>query len=507
MIQSVLCKGTRVISPPNDREKYLYANTNKWLIYFPSVVSALILLSGLFLFSMSHWTVYWYGAYAAVLCVYLGLSFGVGLFSAPFDLFSYNCSRRSRVKKMTVDIFLPSCGEPLPTIKNTILGAIRMVEVYGYQNAKIYVLDDAYSDELKAFSEQHNLTYIRRENREHKKAGNIRNAFRLSNGELIYILDADFVPREDALDEMTAVMRDSVAIVQTPQFFRVQKGMGRVEKGAGFVQELFYRLIQVNRNHFGAPVCVGTCALYRRAALEPFGGTALIDYSEDLHTGFQVMTHGWEVKYAPINLAAGQCPDNWTTYFTQQYRWCMGSITLMVNPEFWFAKKISFIQKCCFLTGMLYYLATAAGLVMTVVPSLLVLWFFPEHAHRYSIAFSVPSLMVGTIVIALWSKHRFGLYAIEARIVAYWAHLFAIVDKMRGNLMPWVPTGVAVKSVSRFRYFKWIFLSYSLLMFALLCAGTIVNLSNPEIYPMVTLTLFYRCLEFRIGFDLLKTPQ
>lgn len=442
-----------------------------------------------------------------MLLVYLGLSFGVGLFSDPFDLWSHNCSKRSYLKKMTVDVFLPSCGEPLPTIKNTILGAIRMAEVYGYQSAKIYVLDDAQSDELRDFATSHNVTYVRRPTREHKKAGNIRYAFNISDGEAILILDADFVPREDMLDEMTAVMRDHIAIVQTPQFFRVQNGMNRIEKGAGFVQELFYRLIQVNRNHFGAPVCVGTCALYRRKALEPFGGTALIDYSEDLHTGFQVMTHGWQVLYAPINLAAGQCPDNLTTYFTQQYRWCMGSITLLTNPEFWLAKKISIIQKCCFLTGMLYYIATAAGIVMTVVPSLIVLWFFPEHAHRYSVIFSIPSLLVGTIVIALWSKHRFGLYAIEARIVAYWAHLFAIVDKMRGNLMPWVPTGVAVKSVSRFRYFKWTFLVYSLLTFALLCTGTIKNLENPEIYPMVVLTLFYRALEFRIGWNLLASKQ
>ena len=486
-----------MISPPNDREKFLYVRTNKLWFYIPSLLSTSTLLVGLFLFATSSPSLWWYAVYGIVLLVYLGLSFSVGIFSAPFD---FDAFRRQTylgsLPDMTVDIFLPSCGEPLATIQNTILGAKRMASYHG--RSIIYVLDDADSDELKAFAESEGVEYVRRPVKEHKKAGNIRYAFARTNGEAILILDADFVPREDMLNDMLPHMKSNVATVQSPQFFRVQDGMNWIEKGAGFVQELFYRLIQVNRNHFGAPVCVGTCALYRRKALEPFGGTALIDYSEDLHTGFSVMTHGWQVKYIPVNLAAGECPQTLAAYFTQQYRWCMGSVTLLTTKEFWFAKRIGIIQKACFMTGMLYYIATAASIVMTTVPSLIVLWFFPHLANRYSVMFSLPSFLVGTVVIALWSKHRFGVYAIEARVIAYWAHLFAIIDKARGNLMPWVPTGVVTKKNSRFLYFKWAFLTYSLLMFTLLCTGAIVNMENVEIYPMVALTTFYRLLEFRI---------
>lgn len=490
-------------APPTDEEKYLYVNTNKWGFYFPSIISTSILLIGLFLFSFSHWSTLWYFVYASLLLVYLGLSFAVGLFSSPFDLQRYEFSKKRRVNGPSVDIFLPFCGEDNKIIANTIKGAMALKHYY--TNAKVHVLDDADDNWLRDYSLAAGANYIRREVKDLKKAGNLRNAFKQTNNDWILILDADFVPRPDMLQEMTSLIREDVAIIQTPQFFRVEKGMDYIEKGAGFVQELFYRLIQVNRNHFNAPVCVGTCALYRREALAPFGGTAAIDYSEDLHTGFMVMCHGWEVKYYPINLAAGLCPDNLPSYFTQQYRWCMGSITLMFNPEFWRAGKIDVFQRMCFLTGMLYYIATAAGLAMTVVPSMMVLFFLPYLAHWYSIIFSLPSLVVGTIAIALWSKNRWGAYAVEARIVSYWAHLFAIIDKVRGDKMPWVATGQTQKT-SRFTIFKWCFSLYTALLISLLVFGFIRNQENLEIIPMVILSGFYRVLDLHVVYRLFSRP-
>lgn len=103
-----------------------------------------------------------------------------------------------------------------------------------------------------------------------------------------------------------------IAICQTPQFFRVRDDQTWVEKGAGLTQELFYRVIQTKRNRLGGSICVGTSALYRREALEPFGGSAEIEHSEDVHTGFMAITagKGWKVEYAAICLSMGLCPEN-----------------------------------------------------------------------------------------------------------------------------------------------------------------------------------------------------
>lgn len=80
-----------------------------------------------------------------------------------------------------------------------------------------------------------------------KKAGNLRYAFARTSGDFIIILDADFCPRADFLDETIPYMMDeSIAIVQTPQFFRYREEQTWIERGAGMTQELFYRTVQVS---------------------------------------------------------------------------------------------------------------------------------------------------------------------------------------------------------------------------------------------------------------------
>lgn len=51
-------------------------------------------------------------------------------------------------------------------------------------------------------------------------------------------------------------------------------------------------LLQVNLDRFDAALCAGSCAVYRRAAVEPFGGVAAIAHSEDMFTGFEMTRRG-----------------------------------------------------------------------------------------------------------------------------------------------------------------------------------------------------------------------
>lgn len=52
------------------------------------------------------------------------------------------------------------------------------------------------------------------------------------------------------------------------------------------------RHCQVNLDCFNAALCAGSCAVYRRAAVEPFGGAAPIEHSEDMFTGFEMTQLG-----------------------------------------------------------------------------------------------------------------------------------------------------------------------------------------------------------------------
>ena len=108
-----------------------------------------------------------------------------------------------------------------------------------------------------------------------KKAGNLRYAFGQTSGEFILILDADFAPRADLPAELLPYLfaDPSLGIVQSPQFFHTDGPMSWMQRGAGAVQELFYRLVQVSRDRHEGAICVGSCAIYRRTALAVNGGT------------------------------------------------------------------------------------------------------------------------------------------------------------------------------------------------------------------------------------------
>ena len=153
------------------------------------------------------------------------------------------------------------------------------------------MLDDSGNPELKAMAKR-----VRVRVRGQAEPGLVQEVgqpqvrVRISNGEFILLLDADFAPRADMLDETLPYFDafPDVGIVQTPQFFRVVDEQTWVERGAGAIQELFYRSIQTARARGDGAICVGSCGVYRRAALAENGGMTLAEHSEDLHTGFDL---------------------------------------------------------------------------------------------------------------------------------------------------------------------------------------------------------------------------
>jgi len=235
-----------------------------------------------------------------------------------------------------VDVFLPTCGEPIELLRNswTHVAALRAA----YQGRLTpYVLDDGGRPELKALAKRFGFAYAARPDRGwYMKSGNLKYGFDISESELILLLDADFAPRTDLLEETLPYFDafPDVGIVQTPQYFHVVDEQTWVERGAGAIQELFYRSIQTVRARKDGAICVGSCAVYRRVALDQNDGMSLAQHSEDLHTGFDLYRLGWRLRYLPVALSTGNCPDNVMAFINQQYRWCSGTMSLLKGGKF-----------------------------------------------------------------------------------------------------------------------------------------------------------------------------
>ncbi|HSX06650.1 MAG TPA: glycosyltransferase family 2 protein [Candidatus Saccharimonadia bacterium] len=366
----------------------------------------------------------------------------------------------------SVDILLPICGEPIQVILNTW----RYVKELTYPGVvKVYVLNDGPDGQDEAFLKQEaadlGFVYLRRPARTEantlnfrgaeKKAGNLHHGLTYSDehdpGELVVIFDADFVPANMMLMHMVPYFwrykgrghDKGLGLLQTPQYFRTWSShMGWLERGAGAVQEWFYRISQTSRERWDASICVGTCAMYSRKALKENGWTTLIEHSEDVHTGYDLRRLEWQLMYIPVALSTGICPSVRSSFLAQQYRWCMGSMSLLTSRKFW-SLKMPIRARAGYLSGFSYYIHTAMLTFVAPAIPLVLLVFYPEMVYAKNYRLITPSLVYTLVAVPLWHRSKFGLSAFAVKMVYGWAHVFALLDKVRGRQKGWQATGNA----------------------------------------------------------------
>ena len=445
---------TTVLSPPpSDSEKYAYIHRNLPYLTFTLVVSATCVIISQIRFEMHAPGSWPFLAFTATYVIYQMISLPVNFTGRGFDL----AAHRARIQTWqpprypSVDIYLPICGEPIEVLRNTWEAVFELIA--GYPGpAEAYVLDDGPSDEACSVSESFGFRYMRRPDlRAYKKSGNLRYAFARTNGEYIVILDADFAPRSDFLAETLPYMDDpAIGIVQTPQFFRESPEQTWIENAAGAIQEVFYRSIQVARDRFGAAICVGTSAVYRRTALEPQGGPTLIPYAEDVHTGLDVRRAGWSMIYVPIVLSTGICPDNLDAFVRQQYRWCTGNAGVVFSRRLW-SVRMPIAARLTYISGFFYYAYTSLLTFFGPILPIVMLAFLPGQIRLRNFVILGPAMVAGFVLYPLWHRSRYGPSVWPLGIARGWAHVFSIWDSARGKTMGWHPTRTPGSTLRRFR--------------------------------------------------------
>lgn len=433
-------------APPTDREKYWYMGAqHRWMLFAQAAAFALIASSiwrfstsapGLLLFLIPT------TLYCLTLCISLTTSSRRKRFGKRDHIERVRSWQPGRYP--TVDVFLPTAGEPIAILENTYHW---VAQLHWPTTLTVYVLDDGDRPEVAELARRHGFRYEVRPNRGHlKKAGNLRHGYEQSDGDLIAVFDADFVPRADYLYELVPYFDDQeLGIVQSPQFFDAQKGMHWLQRTAGATQELFYRWIQPARDRSNAAICVGTCAIYRRAALERAGGFAQIGHSEDVHTGVNLMRVGFLVRYVPILVSKGMCPDDLASFLNQQYRWCTGSMSLLADTTFHENPHISLRQRMCFWSGFLYYISTAVNVFLSPLPGLVMLFGLPQWIMPQNSVWLLGAMVMWLVVVPIMYKSRWRIDVLRIQTLYSFAHAVAIVHVLTGKTREWVPTGAAKK--------------------------------------------------------------
>ena len=468
--------------PPDDGEKYAYVHRNLPYLTITLVVSASCVIISQIRFELHDPALWPFLVFTTAYVIYQVISLPVNFTGHGFDL----AAHQARVQAWhpasypSVDIYLPICGEPIEVLRNTWNAVFELIA--GYPGlAQAYVLDDGPSDEASSVSASFGFRYVRRPDlRVYKKSGNLRYAFARTNGEYLVILDADFAPRRDFLTETLPYMDDpSIAIVQTPQFFRESAAQTWIENSAGAIQEVFYRSIQVARDRFGAAVCVGTSALYRRAALEPQGGPTLIPYAEDVHTGLDVRRAGWSLVYVPVVLSAGICPDNLDAFVRQQYRWCTGNAGVVFSHRMW-SVRMNIGARLTYISGFFYYVYTGLLTFFGPMIPIVMLAFLPGQVRLRNFVILVPAMVAGFVLYPLWHHSRYGPAVWPLGVARGWAHVFSIWDSARGKTMGWHPTRTPGGTLRRFRVWVTGWSGSTALLWAALALWRTVALSSAQ---------------------------
>jgi cellulose synthase (UDP-forming) len=442
-----------VIQPPPDAtEKYLYVTRSLPYLAVGMTMAFLAAFTSQVLFEINS-GIWAFGLFTLVGTIAFTMSMPLGLMGKGFSIERHRelvANWRPR-RYPDVDIYLPCCGEPIEVLRNSWRAVAALVDAYPGR-ALAYVLDDGADPDCHRAATSLGIGYVVRPNRgEYKKSGNLRHAFAHTTGQYFVVLDADFAPREDFLAETLPYFDDpDIAIVQTPQFFRTDRRQTWVESAAGSIQELFYRAIQVGRDRLDASICVGTCAVYRREALAAQGGTTLIDYAEDVHTGLDVRRQGWRLIYVPVVLATGMCPTGLNAFFRQQYRWATGSTSTVLTPRLW-SVPMTITARLTYVSGFCYYLFTGMSVFVIPLIPITLLLFRPYSITPVNSGLIVVAMLTSMTVLPLWHQSSYDLRkTLPISLARSWAHALAIWDYVTRRTMAWQPTGAGVSSVRRF---------------------------------------------------------
>jgi cellulose synthase (UDP-forming) len=269
----------------------------------------------------------------------------------------------------SVDIFIPTYNEPDFILRRTVIGC----QAIDYGNKRVYLLDDTHRPEIRKLAEDLGCEYMTRPDNRFAKAGNLNHAIGKTNGDLIVVFDADFVPTRNFLVRTVGFFQyPDVALVQTPQSFYnadpIARNLG-LEDVLTPEEEVFYRQIQPIRDGAGSVICSGTSFVVRRSALESTGGFVTDSLSEDYFTGIRLSAQGYRLVYLDEKLSAGLAAENIAAHALQRLRWARGTLqAFFIKSNPLTIPGLNPIQRLAHLEGLLHWFTSISRVGFLLMP-------------------------------------------------------------------------------------------------------------------------------------------
>lgn len=271
----------------------------------------------------------------------------------------------------SVDVYIPTYNEPEFIVRRTVIGCQAM----DYANKTIYILDDTRRPYIRELAQKLGCEYITRPDNTHAKAGNLNNALWQTEGELIVVFDADFVPFKNFLTRTVGFFQNQgITLVQTKQDFYNPDYHARnlgLEHLLPNDQEAFYGYIQPSWDVANSVICCGTSYVVRRSHLEAVGGYYTRCCVEDLQTSYLMRTRGFRLIFLNETLSMGESTRTYVDYVDQRLRWLQGNLQIYhcaTEVPIW--RKLNWVQRSYTFAHLLYCFSAVFRFGFLITPLL-----------------------------------------------------------------------------------------------------------------------------------------
>ncbi|MFK7803266.1 MAG: glycosyltransferase [Anaerolineae bacterium] len=269
-------------------------------------------------------------------------------------------------ENLTVDVFVTAYKEDARMVEGSLTAACNMKGNY-----KTWLLDDGNDPALKKLANELGAGYLTRLGNKDVKAGNVNEAFKRTNGDVVVIFDIDHIPHPEFLQHTLNCFDDpQVGFVQVMPTFYNDRSNGWVARAATETSLDFYNPTSLGMDAFHSATKMGTNSIIRRSALESIGGYQP-GLAEDLATSIALHADGWRSRYVAEPLAPGLAPPDLASWFTQQLKWSRGvfEVLLATYPKLfssltWGQRLAYAVRTTKYWIGLVIFIHLAAFIVI-----------------------------------------------------------------------------------------------------------------------------------------------
>lgn len=267
----------------------------------------------------------------------------------------------------TLDIFIPTCGEPLGLLEEVVTAALAVRRPH-----RTIVLNDWHvagltgSEQVEALARRLGAECFTRTSGPRMKAANLNFGLTHSTADFLLAVDADNVLDAGAADETLGYFADpDVGFVSTPQAFVVD-GPDIFNSRETLVHSSVQRCSDAD----DIAMSMGNGALYRRRAIDAVGGFDETAGVEDVAVSADLHAAGWKSVHHIAPIAVGTVPPTGAAFMRQRLRWAEGTIQAIVARRMWKAPRLNRRQRLHYVQAVGAYFAAASSLPLLVYPTL-----------------------------------------------------------------------------------------------------------------------------------------